>query len=175
MRQEIKNLPERIDNNLVLLGNRFLMDESIIKKLIESQEDFPIILFGSDNIIGDNSIPVEQQHDFFSTSASLSGEPTEGIKETKEDGAPARATILAIRRARYFDETKPVSIAIVEQSTEKGLRKAWYCLPEQYIFKQGDFVLVTPITEYYYGGGERETYRLTPAGGDLSSNASTIK
>jgi len=149
------------EGNSVLLDEHFLTDKRIIKKLIEGGENLEVLLFSGDNVVIDCSAPKEQQHDFFSTAASLINEPTEGIKSIEETGKPSEATILAIRQARFF-EGREAPIAIVDQKTEKGQQKAWYCLTQMHNLKPGDHVSVTPVTEHYYSGGRCETYRLSP-------------
>jgi hypothetical protein len=161
MRREIEDFPEIADEDgSITLCNRFLTNESIIKKLIESEEDFPVTLIGMDRTIVDKRAPKEQQKDHFSTSESLRNGATEGFREIDNAGPSFEGIILVIRPAHFLGDKTEIAIAIVEQSTEKGLQKAWYCLSEYHHFKPGDHVLVMPVTEHY-SSGDCETYHLT--------------
>ncbi len=159
MGKETEGSAEIESDGIVILNRHFLTDERIIKRLL-SKEDFEIVV--PSIIIIDTSAPSEQQKDHFSTSESLSDEPTGGIKSTIPTGSPSEATILAIRQAGFWTEKGEAPIAIVDQTTDKGLQKAWYQLADRHNFKPGDQILVTPVTKHYYGGGECETYQLAP-------------
>ncbi len=166
MASETENLSKieeaEAEDGSIFLGDHALTNNLIIKRLIEDKRDFSVILFSSDNARIDGSAPLEQQHDFFSTSASLSHEPTGGIKEIKETGEAVKAIILATRQASFYNEsTRKVPIAIVEQLAKKEPQKAWYCLPENHSFKPGDRVSVSPVTKYYRDGSYCKTHRLT--------------